>query len=467
MGKTRKVKKLATNNQKLKEIIEYSAQTMQMADKRKSSPPVAFFEKMFHHACAMHNALARNWRCSSGTCRTHQANLCFRAETKTIGFNVLFVLENEQGPPLELKKQEVMIKPAKEDAEPHSPNEQIGHVQHTETFTAIQASFENTNLGRKRLSFTKLLSKTFSSTPQPVLPPENRMASAKDAKKARFAVPAITISPDQAGNPEITPSASSKSPPESIADLCSSLHNCPTPNLGIIVDESDRQFQLLRSVKSSSAKIPPDTARLTPLPAILDAHNQASIDIARHRRFEMAVHIASALLQIHTSPWLSSKWSKDQLYFLADAQHVYSDYPYVSQTFMPGTTDPPTTDNSPGTPPSISEQETRASLFTVGVIILELVFGHNIEACSFRHHYYGSDNQPNDQTDLCTARRWSQQVLGECGIEIADVVRRCLDCSFGPAPNLRDTRFKQAVYDGVVRPLADYLKAWQVTTTVP
>lgn len=461
-GKTRKVKKLTISNQELKEIIEYSAQIIPIADKRKSSPPVAFFEKMFHHACAMHNALVRNWRCSSGTCRTHQANLCLRAETNTIGFNVLFVLDNEQGPPLEPKKQEVMIKPAKEDPESLSPNEQISFVQHTESFTAIQASFENTSLTRKRSSFTKLLSKTFSST-QPVLPPENRIVSAKGGKKARFAVPAITISKDQAENPEITPSASSNSPPQSIVDLCSSLQNCQNSNLGIIVDESDRQFQLLRSVKSSPATVPPDTARLTPLPAILDAYNQASIDIARHRRFEMAVHIASALLQIHTSPWLSSKCSKNQFYFLADAQHVYSDYPYVSQMFIPSVTNPPTTDNFQGTPPSISEEETRASLFAVGVIILELIFGHNIEACSFRPHYYGPDNQPNDQTDVSTARKWSQKVLGECGVEIADVVRRCLDCSFGPEPNLRDTRFKQAVYDGVIRPLADHLKAWQVT----
>ena len=457
MGKTKKVKKLATSNQELKEIIEYSAQIIPIAEKRKSSPPVAFFEKMFHHACAMHNALVRNWKCSSRTCRTHQANLCLRAETDTIGFNVLFVLENEQGPPLEPKKQEVMIKPAKEDAVLLSPNQQISNVQKAESFTALQASFEDTNLGRKRLSFTKFFSKTFSST-QPVLPHETRIVSAKSGKQAHFAVPALTISPDQAEIPEVTPSASSNSPPRSIADLCSSLQNCPNSNLGIIVDESDRQFQLLRSVKSS-----PATVTLTPLPTILDAYYQASIDIARHRRFEMAVHIASALLQIHTSPWLSSKWSKDQFYFLADAQHVYSDYPYVSQMFMPSVTEQPTTENPQGTPPSISEEETRASLFTVGVIILELIFGHNIEACSFRRHYYGSDNQPNDQTDVSTARKWSQKVLGECGIEIADVVRRCLDCSFGPRPNLRDSRFKQAVYDGVIRPLADHLKAWQIT----
>ncbi len=116
-----------------------------------------------------------------------------------------------------------------------------------------------------------------------------------------------------------------------------------------------------------------------------------------------------------------------------------------------------------GPPLSTVEDDTRATLFTLGVIILELIFGHNIEACTFRRFYYGFDNQPNDQTDASTARKWSQKVLGECGAEIADVVRRCLDCSFGPRPNLQDKRFKEAVYSDVFRPLADWSKPWQVT----
>ena len=122
-------------------------------------------------------------------------------------------------------------------------------------------------------------------------------------------------------------------------------------------------------------------------------------------------------------------------------------------------------ENDLGTSPFVSEEETRASLFNVGVIILELIFGHNIEACPFRKSYFGPNNQPNDQTDVSTARKWSEKVLGECGVEIADVVRRCLYCSFGPRPDLKEKRFKEAVYEGVIKPLADYLKIWQ--TTVP
>jgi hypothetical protein len=60
------------------------------------------------------------------------------------------------------------------------------------------------------------------------------------------------------------------------------------------------------------------------------------------------------------------------------------------------------------------------------------------------------------------ARIWAKNVLGECGAEISDVVRRCLDCAFGPRPNFMDKRFREAVYEGVIKPLDDHLKPWQV-----
>ena len=93
-------------------------------------------------------------------------------------------------------------------------------------------------------------------------------------------------------------------------------------------------------------------------------------------------------------------------------------------------------------------------------MILELVFGHCIEDCRFRKDYYGTNNMPNDQTDISTARKWAKKVLGESGADISDVVRRCLDCSFGPKPSFADVRFREAVYEGVIKPLASYSKVW-------
>ncbi len=225
-GKTKKVKKLATHNDDLEEILGYSERIIPIAEKRKSSDPVALFEKMYHHACAMHNALLRNWKCSGRTCRTHQANLCLRAEIKTISFDVLFVIECQQGSFPESKKQEVTIKPVKEDVVPFSSDEHITYIRQAESFTAIQESFDDMNFSRKRSRFTGLFSKEPNST-QPVLSPGNKEVPLKARKRARFAshTPAITINQDQADLLEALPSASSDIPSHPIADICSSLHD--------------------------------------------------------------------------------------------------------------------------------------------------------------------------------------------------------------------------------------------------
>ena len=463
-GKAKKVKKLATHNEELNQILGHSELIVPIANKRKSSDPVALFEKMCQHACAMHNALGRHWKCSGRSCRSHQANLCLRAEIQTISFNVLFIIEYERGSFSQSKRQEVTIEPIYKIAAPPSPAEQISHVQQAESFTAIHDRFKDMDPNKKGSRIQKLFSKAPDTKQLPAMAFRKGKNFSNGRKQAHFAthIPAITISQDPEHPHEAIPSASGGAPSPRIDSICSSLQNGSTQSFGIIIDEFDRQFQVFRPDVSSPLTAAPDTVRPTPLPEILDAYHQARLDISRQRRFGMAVHIVSAFLQIHTSPWLSNRWSKDQLLFLADAQDLYSDYPYVAQTFTPNVTDASTTSQCFHSPPSTAEGDTRASLFTIGVIILELMFGHNIEACSFRHVYYGSNNQPNDQTDISTARKWSQKVLGECGADIADAVRRCLDCSFGPRPDLKDRRFREAVYDGVIRPLADRLQTWEV-----
>ncbi|MCJ1271276.1 hypothetical protein MMC22_011176 [Lobaria immixta] len=451
-GKYRKVGKLAAHNQKLQEILGYSERIIPIANARKSSEPVVLFEKIRQHACSVHNALKLHWNCPSRRCRSHQAHLRLRAETKSIGLNVLFFLEGEQESISKPMKQEVMIQPADHDVALRlTPSTQMSYVQPGASFARIEQRFEETTSKEKGSSSSGLLSKLAKTKTTPPAP------ALTTSKKADSVPPTPTTI-----NPPFSIRGSSNSSSQLIVDLCSSLRNCQEPSFGVIVDEFDRQFQLSKSPEPGPA---PDTARLISLPDIIEAYHQATIYIARQRRFQMAFHIASALLQIQMSPWLSTRWSKHDFYFLADSHTIYSDYPYVSQSFIPRSADPPALRTNPTSAfPSldVSEEDTRAALFSVGIIILELIFGHNIESCSFRHQYYGPNDQPNDQTDICTARKWAQKVLGECGVEIADVVRRCLDCSFGPRPSFQDKRFREAVYEGVIKPLADHLKPWQV-----
>ncbi|KAL9633498.1 MAG: hypothetical protein Q9164_004664 [Protoblastenia rupestris] len=472
-GKTKKVNKLAKHNQELQDILGYSERVIPIADRRKVSSPVVLFDKMRQLACSTHSALVRNWKCQNRTCRVHQANLCLRADTKNVHFNVLFVIEDDRNAPPRPRKQEVTIQQVADHHLAEGSIAQLANVKQAEVHAQTQQQFMKSAEYDKGRTMNKIFSK-LSGSGQPGRP-NAKEKSAKPEKQVQFAgkAPTITVSQTHSiasSHQSATLTATGSNAIQRIADLCSSLNQCASMNqwtsLGIIVDECNHQYHLCRPKNQPlSLTSVPNTARLVALPEIIKACHAANINIERHRRFEMSLHIASALLQVQMSPWLSKEWSKSDFFFLADLQNVYSDYPYVSQTFMTGP-QAMLQDNNSSTPvPSASERDTRNIFFTVGVMILELIFGHNIEACSFRSHYYSTDGRPNDQTDVCAARKWSEKVLGECGIEVADVVRRCLDCSFGPKPDLNDKRFREAVYLGVIRPLADYLKIWQAPTS--
>lgn len=460
-GKHKKVKTLASHNQEIQEILGCSERIIPILSVRKTSEPVALFEKIRQSAGSVYNALERHLKCHGRNCRSHEAHLSLRAETKLVTLNVLFMFEGETGSYAKSIKQEVVIQPA-EDSVAATPAATIpiSYVQRATSFATAQQRMVESPTKISGSSLGKLLSrrpKSLKNAPPAPLPAGgNAKLALQHGMQAHSGSPisAITNSLPPVQNPRIKVIGTNNLSSHLIVDLCSSLRTSQEPALGVIADEFDRQFQLCKSPKPSPAVTAPDTAKLTPLPQILEAYNKASIDISRKRRFEMAAHIASALLQIQMSPWLSTGWSKHDFYFLADSHTIYSDYPYVSQSL---------TMNAPvcPTPTVHGEEDARVALSTVGMIILELIFGHNIESCSFRHLYYGANNQPNDQTDICTARRWGQEVLGECGEEIADVVRRCLDCAFGPRPNFQDKRFREAIYNGVIKPLADHQKLWQ------
>lgn len=466
---------MASHNQELQEILGYSERIIPISDRRKASEPVGRLEKLRQHACSVHSALKWQWKCNK-SCRRHEAHLSLRAETVSVSMNVMFIVHNGQGASSKPTAQEVVTQP--KEALPPALSD-ISHVPQSALFTAVQQTVvEQEALAKSKPNLTHWLSQRLYMKGFSGKSGTQNSPSTKKSVSFGSHVPVIAISPPgnsgQAGagsvhSPNAAPAAagpiiSNPSAPLLIADLCSFLVNKES-SLGIIQYESDRLLELCKPPKGLQTVIS-ERVRLFPLPELLDAYHQATIDLPRQHRFEMATHIASALLQTHRSPWLSAKWSKHDFYFLADmdSQSLRSSHPFVSRNFL-STSDDEEEDATLGTPNvpgnrQASEEDTRTCLFTVGVIILELIFGHNIENCSFRKDYYGKDNKPNDQTDISTARKWAMKVLGDSGANIADVVRRCLDCSFGPKPSFSDVRFRNSVYEGVIKPLASYSNVW-------
>ncbi|KAK0726731.1 hypothetical protein B0T26DRAFT_691523 [Lasiosphaeria miniovina] len=483
-GKHKKVKKLAAHNQELQDILGYSERLIPISDRRQASGPVESFEKMRKHACLIHRVLRQQWNCRVNT-HCHEAHLKLEVlvePSKTNNLSVLFKVDNSGNPIQEVVIRAKVLNPtaaraglqikqstsALELQSSEMTSAQVASVHQSTPLKSVQEAMLQKDNKRSLLDrmSQKLLKQ--SST--------NQSAKRKVMFDSTSTI-SISVTPAVESSVELqaVPGPEDDSQQQSIvSDLCAFL--CEHGTLrGMLRDEFDRHLELSKLPRRRQAPSQAgQSLKLLTLPELLKAYHEAQIDVPRQRRFEIAAHIASALLQTHSSPWLPTTWSKERFMFLADATNslaLCSSHPFVAQDFSLTPTDVDAIEDennlhllhtlaSCNPLQQAAEESTRACLFTMGVMILELIFGHNIEDCTFRKDYYGKDNKPNDQTDISTARKWAKKVLGESGANISDVVRRCLDCSFGPRPSFADVRFRESVYEGVIKPLAAYSRVW-------
>ncbi|RYO75319.1 hypothetical protein DL764_010489 [Monosporascus ibericus] len=365
--------------------------------------------------------------------------------------------------------QEVLVHPVETHLSPLSSN--IGYSQPSRMLATIQqTAIQQQDTLQEKPGFLDSISSKFkprrqSSTiahwkAEPRIPVEK---PTKKSVKLQLPVPEININPPHAlSNVASERSRTPSIDPEQILVLnLSEFLTNKAQDLGMILDDSTERFL---KMSKSSRQIQTLQCALLPLPELLNTYKLQKIQLSRQIRFEMATHIASALLQTHNSPWIAEKWTKYNFFFLTDtaSRTLCSTHPFISKNFCASVENGAASCYNSASNPAArpSEEEVRASLFTIGVMILELIFGYNIEDCAFRRDYFGRDDRPTDQTDISTAKKWAKGVLGETGATIDDAVRRCLDCSFGPKPNFGDIRFRESVYQGVIRPLAEYEKIW-------
>ncbi|KAK1640770.1 hypothetical protein BDP81DRAFT_420678 [Colletotrichum phormii] len=100
---------------------------------------------------------------------------------------------------------------------------------------------------------------------------------------------------------------------------------------------------------------------------------------------------------------MPSSWTKSSFYFLVDGETLLSCHPFLSNKFELDKEENSPSEESVFTN-NISEQAVRNYMFTVGVIFLEFILGHDISHCRFRKDYL-QDNRPNELTDKFTAER--------------------------------------------------------------
>ena len=163
-----------------------------------------------------------------------------------------------------------------------------------------------------------------------------------------------------------------------IQDFCNALYstNVKDKEIGLLVDEGDQSHQhkiyrteafvgpkvylrSLRQILTDSQRLPPDECLL------------------KRHRLQVAVILASSVLQLDGSPWLGSRWSTDDIYFhYENGQIRGADYshPYLPWQRCCSTKTSSSTEQS-----RLRRHMIRSEvLLALGLALTELCFGRTL-----------------------------------------------------------------------------------------
>ncbi|RPA83846.1 hypothetical protein BJ508DRAFT_360181 [Ascobolus immersus RN42] len=490
-----KVKELAEYNQQLTDILCCCNNIIpipEVSRRTSRSDPLSVFEKIRQNGSQIYSALKRHMLCSSGDCEDHRVCLSVEANREhKLGshLNFLFLFTRadkaDKTPPIQYLKIDRVSENEKEKAANKIADATHVSSQNLETkdasrglnldfnFSASPTAGSEQSLRpeiRTGRSLTKLVKSVKVSFKRST---SSSTTASTGSSTFSMLTASTTVSNcstvySQETSKTSTTSCSEKTvvehfehihlqPPDYIKDLCTTIHGCPVDgDLGVIGDEYNRRFRL---IKATSRKQQCEFPELVPFSELA-----GKVQIDRENRFLMAAHIASMLLQAHSTPWLPVDWSRKDICFFTTGSSIYSNIPYISSSL-----DPSTSADDRDQYAEMSEEDredvTRDSIRTLGIVITELIIGKNI--CSAAPQVEAKEAKPSFQYSrpdhnavLPRSQKWVNKVGAEAGPEIADVVSRCLHSTLGPTPNLSDKRFRRAIYEGVIRPLLDATAPW-------
>lgn len=171
----------------------------------------------------------------------------------------------------------------------------------------------------------------------------------------------------------------------------------------------------------------------------------------RDKRLQIGLMITSVILSFGATPLIPDDWDKNNviLWKTGTPQHQ----PHIRHDSFLKTISSPDKRANPG-------DKAQKSLFALGVLLLELLFGEKLDQQPFRKAFLGEGGLPNEYTDLCTAMSWQKKAENEFGYVLGDAIRRCIMCSFEPPLDLGKAVFVSAIWRNVAQPLEEFLTAW-------
>ncbi|KAI9150656.1 hypothetical protein HJFPF1_10431 [Paramyrothecium foliicola] len=375
-GRQRKrlLEQLQGQDLKLQKLLKMSRiATRRMDGSSTTEPIIVDFWKQANH---LFEAVTGAWSCNA--CQGHSAWLLLQHRTKAVSdFNVIFTNES----PYRTRICWTMISEHTEQVS-RNPNRLLGQVDQNQT----QPMTLETNLGGS--------------------------ATTTIVKRQKIAVAATSVDSTM---------------PAHISNMCSALDVQPGNFCGCL-STTNMSFYVYRLSQQES-----DSFHYKTLEEILAG--QAKYGLTRKQRYRLSLTLASSLLQLLQTPWLSNSWSKTDIIFPneeSNTRRVLLDQPHLNGCFK-----------ETQSKATKSKESLPYPLDLLGIVLLELCFGRRLE------ERLQPQNPVNHGYQLLAALEWQKEVEAETGSMYAQAVAWCLvGYRLVPSENLR-----QAMFENVVKPL--------------
>ncbi|OBR08868.1 hypothetical protein CH63R_07633 [Colletotrichum higginsianum IMI 349063] len=178
----------------------------------------------------------------------------------------------------------------------------------------------------------------------------------------------------------------------------------------------------------------------------------------RQSRLYVGLSLALTLLCLATSSWVPTQLAKDDIFLVCCES---GGKPSSSKRFGPYFSR--TSQDICSSSSSVESRtwNAKSSLLLLGVVLLELFHGQQLEQQDAWAESLDEEGQPNESTRLCGAFLWicrAKESLkthfgSELGGELSEAIRKCICFDFGRDDDYGDSRLAEVVYREVVVPL--------------
>lgn len=244
---------------------------------------------------------------------------------------------------------------------------------------------------------------------------------------------------------------------QEVKDLCASIQELKTTTsrIGLSLD-AKKKLRGIYTVNAAEDLIP--TCDLVSLEDLLDRRptvHGRRVRLSKRERYSLALTLASSVLYLNSTPWLTSQWAARDIQFhqrSAVSDLIDIEHPYLA----PAALEP--VDSLSVKTKAISFQNKNTVLLALAVTLLELYFGTTAEKYQEAEHGTCDPALYQNSWLLCAmAHQWAEESQDELSAAFLSAVRHCLRSFSEPGVSLQDAKFLQAAAEGIVLPLQEEL----------